>query len=333
MNYSKLISATFLLLLLTENRIAAQQMVSINGTAQGTTYHIKYFDVQNRNLKTHIDSILTEFDKSLSLYREDSELSLFNRSHAIRLTTPYFYPVLVKSKEVYEATEGMFDPTILPLTEAYGFGAKKTNPISDIATDSILSLIGFGQIQFDSIMVSKNKEHVRLDFNGIAQGYSVDVISRFLEEKNINRYMVEIGGEIFCKGSKNEGSPWISGIENPLKPGSLVTKVTLQNRAMTTAGNYRNHFKKDGLVFNHLINPKTGSMEQTSLLSVTVFAPDAVSADAYDTAFFVMGIEKTKAFLKTRKDLDVFLVYQNASGKLITYASDGIKDFIQSVSN
>jgi thiamine biosynthesis lipoprotein len=333
MSFSRLISATFFFLFLLQNSVASQSipMISVTGKAQGTTYQIKYFDTQQRNFKIQIDSILKDFDKSLSLYQDDSELSLFNRSHAIKFTTPYFYPVLVKSKEVYEATDGIFDPTILPLTEAYGFGANNKNQKKNIDMDSVLKLIGFDQIEFDSISVQKSKENVRLDFNGIAQGYSVDVISRFLEQQNIHRYMVEIGGEIACKGTKNDGKLWVTGIDNPLNPGSLYATVTLSDRAMTTAGNYRNYTKKDGQVFNHLINPKTGSMQQTSLLSVTVFAKDAISADAYDTAFFVMGFEATKAFVKKHSDLEVYMIYNDANGNLKSYASDGIKDFIKNI--
>jgi thiamine biosynthesis lipoprotein len=306
-------------------------MISISGEAQGTTYHIKYFDEQNKNFKIQIDSILIDFDKSLSLYRQDSELSEFNRSHAIRFRSAYFYPVLKKSKEVFEKTNGAFDPTIMPLVEAYGFGPVKNKNPGYLNIDSLLKLVGFDQIQFDSVMVQKSKENIKLDFNGIAQGYSVDIISRFLEQQGIERYMVEIGGEIVCKGKKNDDKPWVTGIENPLKPGSLYSTVELSDKAMTTAGNYRNHLEKNGQVFNHLINPKTGSMEQTALLSVTVFAKDAITADAYDTAFFVMGLEETKRFIQKEKDLDVYLIFTGKDGQLNDFASDGIKNFIKKV--
>ena len=303
-------------------------MISISGEAQGTTYHIKYFDSQNRNFKTQIDSILNDFDKCLSIYRTDSEISEFNRSDSHTFKSPYFYQVLKKSKEVYLATNGAFDPTIMPLVEAYGFGPKKNKNPGNINLDSLLKLVGFNQIEFDSLSVKKKKPNLSLDFNGIAQGYSVDLIGKFLQRQNINQYMVEIGGEILCKGNKNDGKPWVTGIENPLKLGSLEVTVQLSNKAMTTAGNYRNHFEKDGQVFNHIINPKTGSMEQSSLLSVTVFAKDAITADGYDTAFFVMGLEETKKFLAGRKDIDVYMVYTDDAGKLNTYVTDGIKDLI-----
>ena len=303
-------------------------MISLSGEAQGTTWSIKYFDENQRNFKSAIDSILMNFDKCLSLYRNDSELSQFNHSGSHRFVSSYFYPILEKSKEVYQATNGAFDPTIMPLVEAYGFGPEKTGHSENVNVDSLLKLVGFSHIHFDSTSVHKKNMNVRLDFNGIAQGYSVDVASAFLEDQGVSRFMVEIGGEIFCKGFKNNGKPWVTGIQHPLKPGSLISTVQLTNRAMTTAGNYRNHFEKDGQIFNHIINPKTGSMEQSALLSVTVFAKDAITADGYDTAFFVMGLEETKNFLAGRKDIDVYMVYTDDAGKLNTYVTDGIKNLI-----
>ncbi|TLU99321.1 FAD:protein FMN transferase [Dyadobacter luticola] len=301
----------------------------ITGSAQGTTYNAKYYDEKGRNFKTEIDSILADFDKSLSLYRNDSELVKFNRNSSLTFQSPYFYPVLKKSQEVYQATNGAFDPTIMPLAEAYGFGAKRISDPQNVNVDSLLNLVGFQHIQFDSLSVQKLKNNVRLDFNGIAQGYSVDVIGAFLQKQHIDRFMVEIGGEVLSRGMKEEGKSWIASIEDPLHRGAMFATARLENRAMTTAGNYHNHFIRNGQVFNHLINPKTGSMEQTSLLSVTVFAKDAITADGYDTAFFVMGLEATKAFIKKRNDLDVYLIYTNEKGGTETFASDGIRDFIR----
>lgn len=303
-------------------------LVMIDGEAQGTTYHIRYFDVQNRNFKSSIDSILTEFDKCLSLYRNDSEISAFNRTskHAIR--SVWFYDVLKRSKEIYEATGGAFDPTIMPLAEAYGFGRRKNVDPERVNVDSLLQWVGFKQVRFDRKKV-ESRPGVKLDFNGIAQGYSVDILGAFLKSKNIHRYMVEIGGEVLCSGLKNGGAPWVTGIESPVKPGALAATVKLTNRAMTTAGNYHNHITRNGITYNHIIDPRTGSMEQTTLLSVTVFAPDAITADGYDTAFFVMGLEATKTFLQNRKDIDVYILYTNAEGSVTAFATDGIKDFIQ----
>ncbi|MGG7661494.1 FAD:protein FMN transferase [Dyadobacter sp. BHUBP1] len=313
-------------------------MISISGEAQGTTYHIRYFDAQNRNFKHSIDSILVEFDKCLSLYRTDSELSAFNRTSRHTFRSQWFYDVLAKSKEIYTATGGAFDPTIMPLTEAYGFGNKKNVDPENVNADSLIQFIGFEQIEFNNKEI-KTRPGVKLDFNGIAQGYSVDIVGALLKSRGIHRFMVEIGGEVICSGTKNGGIAWVTGIENPLKPQALAATVALTNRAMTTAGNYHNHITRNGITYNHIIDPRsggrrsggrrTGSMDQAPLLSVTVFAKDAITADGYDTAFFVMGLEATKTFLKNRKDIDVYMLYTNEEGHLMSFATDGIKDLIQ----
>lgn len=303
-------------------------MISLDGEAQGTTYHIRYFDPENRNFKPAIDSILTDFDKCLSLYRPDSELSVFNNHSQHSFRSPWFYAVLSKSKEIYESTNGAFDPTIMPLAEAYGFGNKKQVDPENVNIDSLLQFIGFEKIEYNQTKI-RTGPGVRLDFNGIAQGYSVDIIGTFLKNHDIDSFMVEIGGEVFCSGRKNGSSAWVTGIENPLKPSALAATVKLTNRAMTTAGNYHNHTTRNGITYNHIIDPRTGSMEQTPLLSVTVFAKDAITADGYDTAFFVMGLEATKTFLKNRKDIDVYMLYTNEEGHLMSFATDGIKDLIQ----
>ncbi|KQS31569.1 FAD:protein FMN transferase [Dyadobacter sp. Leaf189] len=310
-----------------------EPMISISGQAQGTTYHIKYFDQQSRNFKVQIDSILADFDKCLSLYRKDSEIVAFNNSTGShRFRSPYFYPVLQRSREIYAATNGAFDPTIMPLTEALGFGAKRTDP--ELANvDSLLQYVGFEKISFNADSVTKMKAGVRLDMNGIAQGYSVDIVSAFLRSRNIDRFMVEIGGEVVCSGNKNDNLPWTAGIENPLKRGQLFATVKLTDLAMTTAGNYNNHFTRNGRVFNHIINPKTGSMEETSLLSVTVFSKDAITADGYDTAFFVMGLEATKQFLSQQNDLEAYLIYTDEKGKVSRYVTEGMKELIKEIPN
>jgi len=314
-----------------KNAFLEGRMISLKGMAQGTTYHIKYRDEQQRSFQKEIDSLLADIDKSLSIYRPDSEISQFNRSMSHRFQSPHFYAVLKKSAEVFRATQGTFDPTVLPLLEAYGFGPTKCPKGALLNVDSLLEYIGFQYINFDSVSVVKQKANIRLDLNSIAQGYSVDVVAGFLEKQGINRYMVEIGGEIRTRGKKNDGQPWTIGIENPLQPAKLQTTVKLHNRAMTTAGNYRNWYEANGQVFSHIINPKTGEMEQSAILSVTVFADDAITADGYDTAFFVMGLDAVKQFLVTRKGLDVYILYNDDAGQLQVFSTNGVKNLYKSI--
>ena len=306
--------------------LSEKAMVSFAGETQGTTYHVKYRDERQRSFQKEIDSLLAEIDQSLSIYRPDSEISAFNRSMSYQFRLPHFYAVLKKSAEVFRNTKGAFDPTVLPLMEAYGFGPTKRPKGEFVNVDSLLQYVGFQYITFDSISVVKQKVNIRLDLNSIAQGYSVDQVAAFLEAQKIKQYMVEIGGEVRTKGQKNDGQPWTIGIENPLHPAKLQTKMNLTNRAMTTAGNYRNRYEANGQVFSHIINPKTGEMEQSSILSVTVFANDAITADGYDTAFFVMGLEAVKQFLVNRKDMDVYILYSDEAGQLKTYSTDGLKN-------
>jgi thiamine biosynthesis lipoprotein len=306
--------------------LSGETMVGFAGETQGTTYHIKYSDERKRSFQKETDSLLAAIDKSLSIYRPDSEISQFNRSMSHRFRSPHFYAVLKKSAEVFRTTKGAFDPTVLPLVEAYGFGPTKRPKGAFVNADSLLQYVGFQYIAFDSVSVVKQKANIRLDLNSIAQGYSVDVIAGFLEKQGIHQYMVEIGGEIRAKGPKNNGQPWTIGIENPLNPTQLQTTLKMHDRAMTTAGNYRNRYEANGQVFSHIINPKTGEMEQSSLLSVTVFAKDAITADGYDTAFFVMGLEAVKEFLVTRKDMDVYILYTDDAGQLNTFSTAGLKN-------
>ncbi|GAB4000459.1 FAD:protein FMN transferase [Spirosoma daeguense] len=304
---------------------AETPLISFSGEAQGTTYHIKYHDKQQRNVKAEVDSVLNDIDKCLSLYRNDSEISEFNRGREHRFRSPYFYPVLKKADEVFRNTEGAFDPTVLPLVEAYGFGPKRVGQPELANIDSLLQFVGFQYVTLDVVGIRKLRKDVRVDLNGIAQGYSVDVIAGLLESKGVDQYMVEIGGEIRTKGQKSNGQDWTVGISNPLRPDQLYVRLKLPNRAMTTAGNYRNHYVAHGQTFSHIINPKTGLMEQSDLLSVTVFASDAITADAYDTAFMVMGLEKTKRFLNAHPELDAYLLYTDSKGKLQEFITEGVK--------
>ncbi|GAB3267193.1 FAD:protein FMN transferase [Larkinella harenae] len=302
-------------------------IVTLTGEAQGTTYQIKYRDAQQRNFKKQVDSILIAFDQCLSTYRSDSEISRFNRQEFHVFERPYFYPVLQKSAEVHHMTNGAFDPTVKPLVEAYEQGKRSREPWLP-NTDSLLQYVNFSYITFDSVAVKKKKKNVRLDFNALAQGYTVDVIAAFLESNGIDQYLVEVGGELRCRGERSAGKWWSVGIESPVRPGGLQTTVRMANRAMATSGNYRNYYRQNGETFGHIINPKTGFSRPDVLLSATVFAPDAMTADAFATAFLVMGLDETQRFLAKHHELDAYLIYRDPTGQLKTAVTDGIRNFL-----
>lgn len=296
----------------------------------GTTYHIKYIDDKKINYKANIDDLLKNFNQSLSTYIPGSEISTFNESQSIEFESEYFLPVLKSSEEIYEKSEGAFDPTVMPLVNAWGFGFKNSENIDSTDIDSLMKFVGFDHIQYDENTVSKDTIGVMLDFSAIAKGFGVDVLGEYLEERGIKNYMVEIGGEVRCRGKNNKNSIWLIGIDNPKynEDGkSLRATVKLENMSLATSGNYRNFYIKEGIKYAHTINPLTGYPVDHALLSASVFAEDCMTADAYATAFMVMGTEKA---MELSKDLDlmVYFIYSGAEGETISYMSDGLRKMI-----
>lgn len=305
---------------------AGETLVSFSGEAQGTTYHISYQDASRRQFKRQTDSLLADIDRALSTYRPDSEIMRFNRSGQHRFESVHFPAVLTKAGIIYRQTDGAFDPTIMPLVDAYGFSAAQKTATGAINVDSLLQFVGFSKITFDATTLRRQSAGVRLDLNAIAQGYSVDVVASFLEQQGIRDYLVEIGGEIRARGEKAPQQCWTVGIEHPLKRGLIYTTLCIRGRSMATSGNYRNRKEVSGLVMGHIINPKTGwsQPEQHALVSATVFAGDAATADALATAFIVMGLEATQQFLNHRADLDACLLYTDESGQLKRFSTKGL---------
>lgn len=302
-----------------------RSLVTFRGETMGTIYSIKYLDAQQRNFKESIDSLMLVFNQSLSHYIPDSEISRFNREDTFRFELPYFYPVLEKSKEVYEKTQGAFDPTVAPLVNAWGFGPDTTQTPSQAVIDSLLQVVGFNNIHFTQTYVAKSKAGVQLNFSAIAKGYGVDVIAGFLQQQGIQDFMVEVGGEVVARGRNAKGEVWRIGINNPENPGQLSSAIALNNRAIATSGDYLNFYEKGGKRYAHTINPKTGSPVGHTALSVSVLADDCMTADAYATAFMVLGVEKSKEILQRDATIEAYIIYdENGVDKV--FVSEGLKD-------
>jgi thiamine biosynthesis lipoprotein len=293
--------------------------IVINGLAQGTTYHISYFATDTIISKTQIDSTLDEIDRSLSLYKSDSRINKFNNSNAGIKPDVHLATVVKKAMKVFKETGGLFDITVAPLTTAWGFGPAKMNAIPDSAKiKEILPCVNTHLLYWKHNELRKKKPCVSLDPNGIAQGYSVDVLAAFFERHGVKNYLVELGGEIRIRGRKYPGGEKMSvGIEAPGDDPkfSVIQKVVWLDRgAITTSGNYRRFYETDGKKISHLINPKTGYPLQNELISVTVFAKDAITADGYDNALMGMGLAKAMEFVENRKEISAHFIYRNADG-------------------
>ncbi|MFM9908191.1 MAG: FAD:protein FMN transferase [Chitinophagaceae bacterium] len=306
----------------------------ISGFAQGTSYHITYYAGDSVVLKNQVDSLLDRIDSSLSVYKTYSLISKFNRSKKGVKIDDYLRVVVDKSLEIYKNTRGVSDITVYPLVNCWGFGPAKVSKMPEAATiRSILPCIGASKIHLRGKFLLKDIPCTKIDVNGIAQGYSVDLVANFLEGKGIQHYLVEIGGELKIKGRRQpNGTMMQIGLEAPApdffdKP--VVEKIIhLDQGAITTSGNYRKYTMVRGKFISHLINPKTGYPFQNELISVTVWAKDAITADGYDNALMGMGLSKSFSFLKHHKELEAYFIYRDKQGVVKDTATTGFYSLI-----
>lgn len=304
--------------------------VFIEGVTMATTYHITYFDEQLRNFKSQVDSLLAVVNAGINTYDPASEISRFNRSeHGIDFQLTYFRDALKKAQKIYAGSGGAFDPTVMPLVNAWGFGPGKAYHLSDDKVDSLKRLVGFEKLSLSEGHIYKDDPRVQLDLGGIGQGFGADIIFDFLRSKGISNMIVELGGEGQSLGKNlRKSKPWVIGILDPNStPENQFFKayVTLDDQAFTTSGNYFNYRVVDGRKYGHTIDPVKGLPVQSSLLSASLFADDCSTADGWATAFMVMGVERAIAKLKTLPELDALLIYSDDEGKLRTYVTPGIR--------
>ncbi|WP_454987595.1 FAD:protein FMN transferase [Capnocytophaga leadbetteri] len=323
----------YLVFILTMVMVACQPSVNekvylIEGEAQGSTYHIKYIAERDENLKPAIDSILEVIDRSMSTYRSDSAISKINQGDTTVVVDQHFRKVFEASQQIWQESEGLFDPTVGVLVNAWGFGKQKISEAdlpTDKKIDSLRKYVGFDKVALtEKNLIKKRYTEILFDFNAIAQGYTSDVVANYLSVRGIKNYIVEIAGEMYLKGKNTvEDKSWTIGVENPLKPlddRDLVATIQFTNQGLATSGNYRKVWTdSNGRKYVHSINPLTGRATQSDVLSATVVAPSTMLADGYATMFMVMGLAKSKAFLEKHPDLAVLLVYSDDKHQEATY--------------
>ena len=332
----------YLVFILTMVMVACQPSVNekvylIEGEAQGSTYHIKYIAERDENLKPAIDSILEVIDLSMSTYRPDSALSKINQGDTTVVVDEHFRKVFEASQQIWQESEGLFDPTVGVLVNAWGFGKQKISEAdlpTDKKIDSLRKYVGFDKVALtEKNLIKKRYTEILFDFNAIAQGYTSDVVANYLSARGIKNYIVEIAGEMYLKGKNTvEDKSWTIGVENPLKPlddRDLVATIQFTNQGLATSGNYRKVWTdSNGRKYVHSINPLTGRATQSDVLSATVVAPSTMLADGYATMFMVMGLAKSKAFLEKHPDLAVLLVYSDDKHQEATYKTKSFEKLI-----
>ncbi len=304
------------------------RFVNIRGVVFGTYYSVSYYHDDGKDFSEAIDSIFNVINQSMSYYIPNSTISLINRNE-INEADEHFLVVLNRSLEIAEETGGAFDPTISPLVNAWGFGFEDRQRITSALIDSLKRIVGYQNVTVAGNRVIKAIPEIQFDFNAIAKGYASDIAGELLESRGVETYMVEIGGDLIARGLKPDGTPWRIGLERPAKDMHASQDwdymVELHNRAVATSGSTRKYYEEGGQRFSHTIDPFIGRPVEHNLLSVSVFADDCMTADAFATAFMVMGLERSREFLSKRDDIQAFFIYSESDKEYGTYITEGLK--------
>ena len=326
----------FLLLLVVGTVLIIRQQQAMpyqtnKGFIFGTTYNITY--QSNNNFQKDIETALQQVDSALSMFNEESVISRINRE-AGGEANDMFMEVFQKAMKISEATDGAFDITVAPLVNAWGFGFKNGEMPTQHQVDSIRQFIGWKKVTAKGNAIQKSDRRVMLDCSAIAKGYGVDVAAKVLTDKGVTNFMVEIGGEIITRGISPKRIPWKIGVIKPTEDSLLVgneyqTILNVTDKAMATSGNYRNFYYKGGKRYAHTIDPKTGYPVQHNILSATVLAKECATADAYATAFMVIGIERAKEILNRHPELMAYFIYNDNENKTAVWFSPSLKNKIE----
>ncbi|WP_423786468.1 FAD:protein FMN transferase [Hoylesella timonensis] len=305
------------------------------GQIFGTTYHITY--QSDKDLHREILQRLQLVDQTFSTFNDESIISKINRNEPVKLNQ-MFIEVFDLAKTVSKDTHGAFDITVAPLVNVWGFGFKSGTPPTKAVIDSLRHLTGYEKVKLIGSKVRKQDPRIMLDCSAIAKGYGSDVVAQYLRSRDVENFMIEIGGEIVVQGNSDKRLPWKIGVTKPTDDSTQVnnelqTVLNVSNTAMATSGNYRRFYYKNGKKYAHTIDPKTGYPVQHNILSATVLANTCAKADAYATSFMVLGLEKTQQVLQHHPDLMVYLIYADGQGKNKVWYSPSLKKAIQGAEN
>jgi len=307
----------------------------IEGFAQGGTFHIvcnPLNGISEDELRQRIGHCLQEIDFTLSGYNKGSMLSKLNAGEDVPLND-IFIDCFTRSKRIWEESQGAFDPSSAPLFDLWGFGFSNKGTVTQEAIDSLRAFIGMDLLSLeqreDGVHLVKADPRVKLNFNAVAQGFSCDRVGAILDEIGCTNYLIDIGREILCKGVNAVGTPWRVGLDKPIdgnfdEGADLQAIINVTDCGIVTSGNYRNYYMENGQKFSHTIDPSTGWPVTHNLLSATVVASDATTADAYATWMMVIGVDRARRILESRADLEGLLVYDR-DGEMVSYQTENLK--------
>lgn len=323
---------TMLVLLLISCRQKTEYQYA-EGKIYGTYYHISYEAA--KDLQAEIQEQLERVNASLSMFNLNSTIAHLNGGSSDS-TDILFRRMLNEAQKVYRTTDGAFDITVAPLVNAWGFGVEKQVFPDSSRIDSLLVLVGMDKLELVNDRLVKKYPGMKMDASSIAKGLGVDLMAEYFDKEGIQNYMVEVGGEVRVKGQSDKKRPWRIGIDCPEDDASagdrqLQAVLQLTSGALATSGNYRNFYIHEGKKYAHTINPKTGFPVQTEIVSSSVYAGNCMEADAYATAFMVLGLEKAQRILEQNPEIEGYLIYQEGDS-LKTWFSDGLKKMLSTES-
>ncbi|MFY0254031.1 FAD:protein FMN transferase [Chitinophaga sp. 30R24] len=317
--------------------LPALKLMACEGKAQGTYYIVKYLSADTTSLQGSIDSIFAVIDQSLSLYKPGSAINRFNETGQVQMDE-HMKAVVQQALFTYKATGGLFDITVKRLVYLWGFGVTRPSFKGVPPADSIrqaLSYTGSRYLRVKENQLYTLKKGVQIDCNGIAQGYTVDVLGAFLASRGIDNYLVDVGGELCAKGHNHQHKVWSVGIERP-SPGDTAYEpvqglVRLPGKGIATSGNYRRFFDQGRTRFAHTIHPLTGVALHNNIISVTVIAKDCFTADAFDNPLILMGVDKGIAFVEQHPEygLQAMYIYRDVEGTIRENFSKGFKQYME----
>jgi thiamine biosynthesis lipoprotein len=325
----KILIISFLILLSCGSSKQNKILVSNYGYSQGTTYSIRYMSKNAMDYQNQIDSVLLEVDLSMSTYIPESLISKINRNESNKIDS-LFFRVLTEALLIAEETQGAFDPTLAPIVNYWGFGFEEIEQKDSLKFRELMLTVGYESLIISDSILIKTNSSTQIDFNAIAQGFTVDLVGEHLTKLGITNYMIEIGGELKCNGLNADGELWRIGIDKPsesIQKDRFQAIIEVDNKSVASSGNYRK-FKVDeetGLKYAHTINPITGRPVQTNLLGVTIITESCMKADAIATACMVMGLEKSKSYLENHPEIDALFIYSDPKGKWLQYQTEGFE--------
>lgn len=304
--------------------------VSFSGNTMGTEYQLIYLDEQSRNFQSSIDSLLNEFNLSISGYEPTSEVNRFNVIDTLLNPSKTLVEMLQEANRMYEMTGGAIDPTQGPFEKIWTFSSAGARLQDSTDVRIFQPLVGLKKVVISDTLIRKTTSGIVLDFSKSAKGIALDRIGRFLDAKGIKNFLVRIGGENLAKGVNEKGELWKIGLYYLKDSTGSKSEgfVALGDQAISTAGNFEEYYTRDSLKLAFELDPRTGNPVGNGLLSASVIGPDAKTADALADALMVLGWRNAIQLDSAREDLQMLLIYNERGGKMQQYVSPELEPFL-----